>query len=160
MSDKPQPVSAGKTSPPSRELLTFAAIGGSALFVDLGVLWLALNGLGLGFYAARLISYLSAATYTWALNRHITFRHADRRGALRQWALFVAANGVGGSINYGVSAAVVTWGPALLSSMAPPGLLPLLPYLGTAAGSVSGLGFNFVMSKWLVFRRPASAAGS
>lgn len=42
----------------------------------------------LGFYSARGISYLVAATATWGVNRNYTFVHAQRRGALRQCDVF------------------------------------------------------------------------
>lgn len=135
-----------------RELLRFAAIGVVALFVDMAALWFALELLGLGFYAGRLFSYLIAATFTWWLNREFTFKGVSRRGALRQWAKFLVANAVGGAVNYGVYAAVVTWGAGLVPA-ALDRLLPLLPYAGTAAGSLSGLIFNFTASRLLVFRR-------
>ncbi|QJE73793.1 GtrA family protein [Aerophototrophica crusticola] len=94
-----------------RELLSFAVIGGVALFVDMGALWVALNLLGLGVYSGGLFSYLVAATFTWYLNRTFTFRGVSRRRALAQWAKFLAANGVGAAVNYAVYAAVVTFGP-------------------------------------------------
>lgn len=134
-----------------RELLSFAVIGGVALFVDMGALWVALNLLGLGVYSGGLFSYLVAATFTWYLTRTFTFRGVSRRRALAQWAKFLAANGVGAAVNYAVYAAVVTFGPPLAPW--PAVTLPLLPYLAKAAGSLSGMAFNFVASKFLVFRR-------
>lgn len=135
-----------------REFLTFAAIGVVALFVDMAALFVALEVVGLGPYTGRLFSYLVAASFTWWLNRNFTFKGVSRRGAVRQWATFLAANAVGGVVNYGVYAALVTWGPGLTPA-ALSGLLGLLPYAATAAGSLSGLAFNFTASKLLVFRR-------
>lgn len=135
-----------------RELLTFAGIGLVALFVDMAALWVALEGLGLGFYAGRAFSYIVAATFTWWMNRTFTFKDTDRRGALRQWLRFLGANLVGGSVNYGVYAVIVTWGHGLI----PPALTALdsfLPYAATAAGSLSGLVLNFTASKLFVFKR-------
>ncbi len=150
MTDGTTPRQTGSALP--REFLTFAGIGVVALFVDMAALFVALEVLGLGFYTGRLFSYLVAATFTWWLNRTYTFKGVSRRGALRQWGRFLAANAVGGLVNYGVYAAVVTWGPGLTPAALTP-LLPLLPYAGTAAGSLSGLVFNFTASKLLVFRR-------
>lgn len=149
---------AARTDPPassptglSRELLSFAVIGGLALFVDMGALWVALNLLHLGVYAGGLFSYLIAATCTWYLNRTFTFHGVSRRRAWLQWAKFLAANGVGAAVNYAVYAAVVTLGPPLVPW--PALTLPLLPYLAKAAGSLSGMVFNFFASKFLVFRK-------
>lgn len=139
----------------SRELLTFALIGIGGLFVDMAALAIALHLLGLDPYGGRVFSYLTAATFTWYLNRRFTFIGVSRRGALRQWAKFLAANGVGAAVNYGVYVLVLRAGPALLAGLGLTMAGPLLPYAGVAAGSISGLIFNFVLSKFVVFRRTA-----
>ncbi|SNR97576.1 MULTISPECIES: GtrA family protein [unclassified Azospirillum] len=140
----------------SRELLTFALIGVGGLFVDMAALAVALHLLGLDPYGGRVFSYLMAATFTWYLNRRFTFVGVSRRAALRQWAKFLAANAVGAVVNYGVYVLVLRVGPGILTALGLADMLGgLLPYAGVAAGSVSGLVFNFAMSKFVVFRRPA-----
>lgn len=140
----------------SRELLTFALIGVGGLFVDMAALAVALHLLGLDPYGGRVFSYLMAATFTWYLNRRFTFVGVSRRAALRQWAKFLAANAVGAVVNYGVYVLVLRVGPGILAALGLADMLGgLLPYAGVAAGSVSGLVFNFAMSKFVVFRRPA-----
>ncbi|MCU0758643.1 MAG: GtrA family protein [Steroidobacteraceae bacterium] len=125
----------------SRELLSFAGIGAAAFFVDAGMLQLLLAG-GAGLYVGRLGSWLCAATFTWFLNRRLTFRDADRRSPLRQWARFLAANSVGGLLNYGTYALCVA-----LSDTA-----RRWPVLAVGAGSAAGLVANFLLSRRLVFR--------
>ncbi|MFC7333663.1 GtrA family protein [Rhodocista pekingensis] len=134
-----------------REMLTFAAIGVGGAAVDMTALALAMEGAGMNFYAGRLVSYFCAATFTWYMNRVFTFRSRGKPGAVWQWLSFLAANGVGGAVNYGTSSAVVAGGPFLLPAALSP-LLPLLPYAAVAAGSLAGMTFNFIASKWLVFR--------
>jgi putative flippase GtrA len=141
--------------PVSRELLTFGLIGIGGLLVDMAALAIALHVLGLDFYAGRLFSYLLAVTFTWYMNRRFTFIGVSRRAALKQWAKFTLANGVGAAVNYGAYVLVLQVGPAILLALGLEGLFsPLLPYAGVAAGSLSGMVFNFAISKFVVFRRP------
>ncbi|MGH8328291.1 MAG: GtrA family protein, partial [Steroidobacteraceae bacterium] len=67
----------------SREVLSqfvrFGLVGVCGFVVDVTVLYLALALLGVGPYVGRGISYLAAASFTWYLNRRITF--ADRKSA-------------------------------------------------------------------------------
>lgn len=142
------------TQPVSRQFAIFALIGIGGLFVDMAALAAALHLLGLDPYGGRVFSYLMAATFTWYMNRQFTFTGVSRRGAVRQWARFLVANTVGALVNYGIYVLVLKAGPWMISAV---GLWPrlftdLLPYIGVAAGSVSGLIFNFVLSKKLVFR--------
>ena len=120
----------------------FGMVGVVGLVVDIAVLYLAMAGAGLGPYSARVVSFLAAATVTWALNRAFTFRGEHDGGLLGQWAKFIAANSVGGAVNYLTYAALIA-GTATVAGH---------PFLGVAAGSVAGMFFNFAASKKLVFR--------
>ncbi len=103
----------------------------------------------MGPYLGRIPSYLVAATTTWALNRRFTF--ADRRGgnAFAELARFLAANSLGGVLNYGTYVLLVSWSHFVHD----------MPVLGVAAGSLVGMTSNYVLSHRLVFRRPAVALG-
>jgi putative flippase GtrA len=132
------------------QFVRFAAVGAGGLFVDMGALWVALRLLGLNLYAGRVFSYLIAATFTWACNRSLTFAGAGGDGAVRQWSRFILFNAIGGIVNFAVYVLVAVklresydW-TAQVAAM--------LPYLGVACGSVSGLAFNFLASKFFVFR--------
>lgn len=122
------------------QLLRFAAVGCVGFAVDVAVLQL-LRAAGAGLLWGRAGSFLAAATTTWALNRRYTF---DDRAATagRQWLRFLAANGVGGAINFGVYTALVL-GSRLCREQ---------PALAVAAGSLAGLAFNFAASRHWVFR--------
>jgi len=127
------------------QVLRFGVVGVAGFVVDAGVL---LGGLalGLGPWLGRVLSYLAAASTTFALNRAWTFRDAGRARPLRQWGLFLAVNLVGFACNYGTYAALL-------------GLVPLVsayPVLGVAAGSLAGLAGNFLLSRRFVFRAPAA----
>lgn len=125
-----------------RQLLAFSVVGTVGFVVDAATLYAAMTVLGAGLYLGRVISYLAAATTTWALNRRYTFHGRRSSGKLPEWARFLAANAVGGIVNYGTYAALVATQPAVATR----------PIIGVAAGSVMGLTLNFVLSRHLVFR--------
>lgn len=121
--------------------LSFAAIGVVGFAVDVTVLDALVAGLGLSPFAARIFSYLAAATTTWALNRNITFRGDRSDRLLREWLHFLATNAIGGTVNYLVYSALVGSAAPFARHLA----------LAVAAGSLAGLAFNYVCSARFVF---------
>jgi len=125
------------------EFFRFGLVGTLGFGVDTAVLYLCLYGGEFGFYSARLISFLVAATFTWALNRSFTFRFDHGNKSYRQWSRFLLVNAFGGAVNYAVYASLIVSGAPFTQH----------PVLAVAAGSVGGLAFNFTLSKALVFQR-------
>ena len=84
-----------------REFLYFAAVGVIGFVVDLGVLYLVAPFLG--WYGARVVSFIAAATATWALNRRYTFT-ARRSGSslVREYAHYLLTMLAGAMVNYTV----------------------------------------------------------
>jgi putative flippase GtrA len=119
----------------------FGLVGVGGLLVDLAVLYAVIWGFMLTPVAAKVVSFLAAATFTWWMNRKYTFGHSGK-ALLHEWASFLATNALGGVVNFSVYTAMVTQ------------LLPLvwMPALATAVGSISGLSFNYFGSKYLVFK--------
>ena len=136
-----------------RQFLMFACVGTAGFIVDSAVLTMILRTTGAGLYSSRLISFLCAATFTWAANRLFTFRDVSRGPAARaatQWMQFVAVNAIGGAINLGLYAYLVAQVEAVARQ----------PVIGVAAGSLAGLVFNFALSRALVFRAHAERAAA
>lgn len=128
-------------------LLRFAVIGALGLPVDAGVLWLMTHKVGLDPYSGRVISWLCAASFTWAGNRYFTFRAARARGPLaiaKEWLRFLAANAVGGLVNVGLYSTLVRFAPPPVNNL----------YVALIVGVLAGLVFNFTLSKTLVFKGP------
>ena len=126
------------------QFLRFAFVGTAAFFVDTVVLYGGL-ALGLGLYSGRAMSYLVAATCTWYGNRRITFTTTRAYGSsaiATEWIRFLMTNLVGGAVNFGVYAALVSFVEVARAH----------PVLGVAAGALAGLGVNFTLSTFLVFR--------
>lgn len=128
------------------QFLRFGVVGTVGFVVDTAVLYAGL-ALGLGLYGGRAVSYLAAATTTWALNRAWTFRGQGQAPVMRQWALFVVVNLVGFAFNYGTYA-------ALVASVA---FIAQYPVIGVAAGSLAGMLGNFLLSRRFVFGGAARA---
>jgi putative flippase GtrA len=132
---------------PERRLLVqqfarFGTVGVAGAAVDIATVYAAMAELGL--YLSGLLAYFAAVTTTWALNRAWTFAGRGSGGLLRQWLLFVAANGVGFVLNRGTFALLVT-------------LLPVCaqhPVIAILAGVGAGMFANFNLSRSVVFRAP------
>ena len=123
------------------QFANFAIVGGLGFLVDAGVLWLAME-IGMDFHAGRVMSFLSAASFTWLLNRRHTFRPRTGRNWLKEWLCYLLAMLVGGAVNLGASFAcyrvfdvVRQW-----------------PVLAVAAGATAGMLINFFVARRFVFR--------
>ena len=126
----------------ARQFGSFGLVGAVGFVVDAAVVYALCFGAGLDFFAARIPSFLAAATTTFALNRAFTFRGAREAPLHRQWLTFLAANAVGGAVNYALSV-------GLEAAFA---VVEAHPVLAVAAGSLAGMVFNFAASKRLVFK--------
>ena len=123
-----------------REFLAFAIVGAAGFVVDVAVLYLAAPLLG--WYGARVLSFLAAATATWALNRRYTFRaRASRTSVAREYLGYLATMLGGAVVNYGAYVLVLHWATG-----------PWAPAAGVALGSCAGLDVNFLSARYLVFR--------
>ena len=96
----------------------------------------------IGLYWAGVIAYVTAATANWAANRAWTYRHRQHGAIARQWALFLAVNLVGFTLNRGVYFLLVTFS-ALAADQ---------PVIAIFAGTLAGMFLNFYFSRSLVFR--------
>lgn len=122
-----------------REFLSFAVVGVIGLGVDLGVLYL-LAPL-FGWYGARVISFLAAASTTWALNRRFTFAHRPSGVSIGREYLGYLLTMLGGAlVNYTTYVLTLHWIAG-----------PWAPALGVALGSCAGLAVNFLSARHLVF---------
>jgi putative flippase GtrA len=126
-------------------LLRFAVVGALGLPVDAGMLWLMTHRAGLDPYSGRVISWLSAASFTWLGNRYFTFFGARARGPFpifREWLRFLAANAVGGLVNVGLYSTLVRFAPPPANNL----------FVALVLGVLAGLVFNFTLSKTMVFK--------
>lgn len=128
--------------------IRFALVGGAGFFVDYAVLIAATDLLGP--YFGRLVSFACAMTFTYALNRRFSFAaQAKAIGWVSGWFRFAVANSLGALLNLGVYSALV-WTR---------GDDPLWQMAAVAAGSIAGLGANYLLSSRWVFRSGGRDAG-
>jgi len=135
----PTPALSG-SGPVLRQFLQFGLVGLSGFAVDVLVVYLLRHAIGL--VAAGLVAYFAAATSNWALNRAWTFRGANHTGLVRQWAMFITANGLGFLLNRGTFLLLVAFVPLCAEQ----------PVFAVAAGVGAGLLANFNLSRRVVFR--------
>lgn len=129
-----------------KQFQRFLAVGALGFIVDFSVLYLAVNAIGLGPLAGRLVSFIVAATVTWKANRHFTFASTDAvvpGAAARQWLRYLSTTAIGGAINIGVY--------QLWLAMTNHSNVNL--FLAVVAGSAVALMVNFTLSKYVVFSR-------
>lgn len=124
---------------PAGEFGRFVVAGAFGMLVDMAVLYAAL-ALGAGWLAGRLLSFLAAASFTWAANRRYTF--TATASPWREWVRFIAAMAGGMVVNFLVYALVLSLLPGAWWT----------PGAAVACGSAAGLVVNFVSAKFLVFR--------
>jgi len=125
---------------------SFAVIGGIGFLVDGGILTILHSIYDLELLPARIASFSAAVTVTWFLNRQRTFAGSKDTKLVNEWGRYAAVNSVGSILNM----AIFFWLVARYELLA---RIPLVP-LGIAASIA--LIFNFLASKYLVFRHQQS----
>ena len=121
------------------QFFRFGVVGFTGLFVDAGVVYAA-RGL-VGLYWAGAMGYPVAASTNWLLNRLWTFKGPSQHAAHIQWLRFLVVSLVGFALNRGTYFALITYSQICHD----------IPFLPVCAGSIAGLGANFVLSRRLVF---------
>jgi dolichol-phosphate mannosyltransferase len=121
------------------QLMQFLVVGGLGTIVNLVALTM-LIWTGLPMRASVAAAIFVAMCFNFVLNRRFSFSGARQGSRTRQFFGFVAASSVGAAVNYATTLFVLAH---------PMGLRPQTAALiGIAAGTL----FNFVTSRYLVFR--------
>jgi dolichol-phosphate mannosyltransferase len=120
-------------------LAQFLVVGASGLVVNLVALTL-LEWLGVPVPIAVAVSILTAMLSNFALNRRFTFPDARDGSVWKQLVGFVASCSIGAAINYAVTLWLVHETPELPIQVA------------ALAGVIAGTAFNYLTSRFLVFR--------
>lgn len=123
----------------SRQLRRFAAIGSLGFLIDAGLLTALVNGMSWGHYTARALSFSLAVSATWYCNRRWVFQPTANRSS--EYARYAAVQIGGAVLNLSIYVAAIEWIPPLAA-------WPVIPL---ALGAAVSMGFNFVLSRALVF---------
>jgi dolichol-phosphate mannosyltransferase len=121
------------------QLVQFLTVGALGTIVNLAVLTLLLRfsvEAPVAVASAILVSMLS----NFLLNRRFSFSASRRAPWFRQLVGFFAASSVGAVINYFATLSVLSWFPSTP------------PQVAALAGIALGTSFNFLASRYLVFR--------
>lgn len=129
------------------EMAKFGVVGAINTGVHVGLFGLLHWRLGLGPLTSNGLAIAVAATSSYFMNRHWTFRHRARTGAGREYSLFFLLNGVG----WLISQACVGFTAYVLGFTG-----PIADFSALVAGVALGMGFRFATYKRWVFL-PAEA---
>jgi len=121
------------------QIAQFLTVGGLGTLVNLALLTLLL-GVGVGAQPAVALAIVLSMVFNFVLNRRFSFGEARKESWIRQFVGFMAACSVGALINYGVTLLLMG------------GDFSLRPQLAALVGIAAATAFNFVASRYLVFR--------
>jgi dolichol-phosphate mannosyltransferase len=124
-------------------LLQFLMVGASGMVIDLITYAALLLWLPMG--TARGLAIWVAMTWNFFLNRNLTFAYARQGSLVGQYLGFCASCLVGAVVNWSISVALCKWTRLFADHEL------WAAFLGIVAGTV----FNFLLCRYLVFRRAA-----
>jgi dolichol-phosphate mannosyltransferase len=120
------------------QLIQFLVVGGLGTLVNLLCLTL-LVGVGVSVQSAVAGAIVVAMCFNFALNRRFSFAQARHGSWVRQFLTYAAASSIGALVNYAAALLILRYAPAHLR--------------GAALGGIAaGTAFNFLASRYLVFR--------
>ncbi len=131
-----------------KELIRFALAGSCGFITDL-VLTTLLKPY-LGYYIARIPAFLTAVTVTWLINRTLTFKGKSNKHILVEYACYLGAMLIGGTVNYAVYALCISILQKNHYSFIPD---KHIIFISIVAGTAAGTVLNFLASKYLIFNK-------
>lgn len=124
------------------ELAKFGVVGAINTAIHFGLYNLMNERIGLGPLTSNGIAIAIAATSSYVMNRHWTFKHRARSGTRREYSLFFLLNGIG----WLISQVCLGFTVYVLDQTG-----PLAENLALVAGVALGMGFRFLTYKRWVF---------
>lgn len=121
------------------QLAQFLTVGGLGTLVNLVLLTVFLH-VGMAANAAVAAAIALSMVFNFVLNRRFSFGESRRESWLKQFVGFMAACSVGALINYAVTLLFIGR------------LFSLRPQLAALVGIAAATAFNFIASRYLVFR--------
>jgi putative flippase GtrA len=129
-----------------RDVIRFGIVGSLAFLIDATVLAALVHGAAWSPFAARAAAIATAILCTWRLHRYWTFPAGRARSPLPQSLLYGTFQLLTVSLNYSVFSVLVLTG----------GVWRTYPVLAAAAGSLTAMGFSYLLSKRVTFAEPGA----
>ncbi|MDL2234183.1 GtrA family protein [Ruminococcaceae bacterium OttesenSCG-928-L11] len=125
-----------------RGIVLYLVFGGLTTVVNYAVYWLLTRIIPLPMVAANLLAWAAAVAFAYVTNRRYVFESAVQGAAaiLREAGSFVAARVFSGLLDTALMVVLVQW-------------LHINDMLAKLAISVLVIIVNYILSKWLVFRK-------
>jgi putative flippase GtrA len=124
-----------------REIISFAAVGTAGFVLDAAIVWALINYAAITPMPAKLMAFPFAVTLTWFLNRNNTFKDRKQSNYLKEWIKYIQVNSIG----------AITNNVSFIILVAKNDYLYQQPIIAVALGSIIGMIFNFLGSKFWVF---------
>ena len=121
--------------------IKFCLVGGFGFFFDLSFFTLFYSVLNLNIFLSRAFSFIFAVNLTWFLNRRYTYL-IKTQFKFNEWMQYILGISFGSLINYSVFVFLISSWTLTLQ----------YPIIAFSIGAISGLFFNFNMSK-IVFKK-------
>jgi len=125
-----------------KRFFVFTLVGAIGFAIEAAVIEAATRMFGISPVFARCFSFPVAVTVTWWLNRKYNFRTIGSR--LSEGGRYLVAQVGGALANLAIFVVVLSAWPLAAS----------WPLIGLGIGAVGGLGANFLLANFFVFRTP------
>jgi len=118
-------------------------VGGIGFVIDAGILSLLVHGFGLDPLLSRLVSFPTAMTATWYMNRRVTFSHAISDNPGQEWFRYALVSISGNLVNFLVYVTCIRFSQAMYS----------YPQAALAIAAIVALVFNYLGLSRFAFRK-------
>jgi putative flippase GtrA len=125
-----------------KRVLLFGGVGVGGALVHMGGFKAFQAILGVGNSAAWLLAFFAAATFTWALNRTLTFADKKTANSSGEWLKYLVVAGCGAVAHFIVFAAAVGFIPVFAQN----------PAFAIIPGSLASFVVTYIGATLLVFR--------
>ncbi len=129
-------------------LIGFCLVGGGGFIVHSSLVFLLTGPLAMGPILSWFPAFIMAVTFTWLLNRFLTFRGLGGHSTSGEAARYFIVESFGAGINFTVYAGIIFAKVPVLS----------YPILALACGAGVAFLFNYIVLRLVVYNKPGEAA--
>ena len=136
------------------EIIRFGIIGVLATFVDWGIFRILSRYLGVYYILSSIFSFSVSVIFNYLFSRAWVFHVTEKQNLVREFVLFMITSIIGLGINTLVLWLCVEWLFVQLTFLS---VIPndILELLGKAVATFVVMIWNYLIRKFLVFKKPA-----